>query len=1037
MPDVNTPASPKPTDTHHNWMLEVMGVDPRTYGAAPDAAPIDLETRLKASKGIYDKYGPEAADGMVQPEYRLTPAEQRLGHVDSAIAAATTVDDKWLTRQSTRTTAGASLGDDGKPVDLVQKDTTTVNLSAGASVSSGTTATLTTGSGTTSLSDQSTVKVDLDKGTADISQTRALEQTTVTSGATVTTGNSTTTTVGTGGATTTTTRSTQSGSQLDSTTISRGLQRSDGQLGLGAGRSTRSGTMEGPADRQTMVSGTETNLQGGAGVVSDDKGTGVGVNAGGSAKETLRPGVSLTDTFSAGGRCQSLVKEVPNSTPPSYTITTTISFNVSIGTGVAGEAAPKATPDESGKGLADGKVSGSAGVTAGYVASASFTQTLPADQAQKYLEDIANNGRGGSFPEHQILATGMSKGWEAAAMLYKQLVNSAEFARSLTKGQQVETSQGTNAGAQGALGGGQSDSGGTTVGVQGSVTASHKVTLNETGLGDDKLQVTATIEDQSGYAGGANVTVGVAGGSAGTSHSDGRGHVVVMVLDQKDPNFAELLGKIRAADTGAALDGVVAAHPELLSQSTRRTTTSDGTTVGVNIGAAKLQLGGTGSLLEEQTRDKDGNVIGSKVAGSSQSGGSIGAGDAKFTSTHTEGYAGEVDANNKATGEINQTDTSTSVSKTLGNLGKLATDPLGTVLHPTSLIGTETQSQGLDLADPEIMRYCNEALDAGGWNRKVVGMDHDDWVACGKKIRAAVTVTNGEITAVNKGAVQAALAEWSKSDTAGRNDPLNAIMRPKDGPAMGKAYAWPDGTDRFQPQWKALVLGDPTADATAKLKANQLPEAVEAFKAALTSVQQFANVLGSAQKAWHDADKDADYAEMMGLINTRIADITKALHDAEKKAKPVHAAPTGLPGQPHAAGPPTVEQAAEMEKQQQAQEAAQEADQQFRTDLDTYNNNIEQMQRDADAVFKACGETEAYLKSSHMFDNKIAEAIKMLEKPRVTLQQWTGLYWPTFALYQKYANRGLDRTRIEKLHPAGAQGAWDRIDKMTRDPGMS
>ncbi len=1063
MPDTNAPVSPKLTDVHHNWTHDTLDVDPRSYdppasGAPPEnapnsapvgatpadpaqaaatPAPLDLATRLKASKATYDKYGPEAADQMVAPEYRLTPAELRLGTTDSTVDATTTLNDKGITAQSTRTTAGATLGQDGKPIDLVQKDTTTVNLTtSGGSVSSGTTATLTTGGGTTKLSDQTTAKVDLDKGTADASRTRSLEQTTVTSGATVTTSNSTTTSLGTSGATTSTTSSTQSGSQLDSTTTTKGLQRSDGQIGLGAGRTTKSGTMEGPADKQTMVRGTETSIQGNAGLVSDDKGTGIGGNLGGSVKETLRPGVSLTDTVSAGGRCQSLVKEItPSTTPPSFTITTTISFNVSIGTGLAGEAAPKATPDESGKGLADGKATGSVGASLAYVATAAFTQTLPEDQAKKYLEDIANNGRGGSFPEHQILATGMSQGWETAAKLFKQLVSSAEFAKSLGKGQQIETSQGTTAGLQGALGGGQSDSSGTTGSVQASVTASHKVTLNETGLGDNKLQVTATIEDQAGYTGSVGVNVGVVGGTAGMSHSDGKARVVVMVLDQTDPNFSDLLGKIRAAGTGEALDKIIADNQGLLSQSTKKTNTADGTTIGGNIGAAKLTLGGTGTLSEEVTRDKNGNVIGTKATGASQSGGSAGVGDVKFTSTHTEGYTGSVDAQGQATGEIDQTDKTTSVSKTLGNLGKIATDPVGTAMHPTSLLGTETQSQGTDLADPEIMRYCNEALDAAGWNKKVVGMNHDDWVVCGKKIRAAVTVTNGEITAVNKSAVQSALAAWSKSDTEGRNAPLESIVRPKDGPVMGKAYAWPDGTDRMRPQWDVLVTGDPLKEGNAKLKAGQIPEAVTAFKAALAGVQSLSNEITNNQKLWSDADLDGQYSEMMGHINTRITEVTKALHDAERKIPPP--APVGLPGHPDEAGPPTVAQQAQMEQEQQQKADAAEAERKLREDNDRYNRNIETMQGYAASVFKECGEAEAFLNSSHFLESSVGGAIERLKRPAETLKLWEPLYWETFALYQKYADHGLDKTRIEKLHPAGAQGAWNRVDKMTRDPGMS
>jgi hypothetical protein len=809
-----------------------------------------------------------------------------------------------------------------------------------------------------------------------------------------------------------------------------GLQRSEGQIGIGGKVTSQSGTVEGPPDKQAMVKGTEISVQGAAGVVSDEKGLGIGANVGASAKETLRKGVSLTDTASAGGRCQSIVKEVPDSDPPTFNITTTISFNVSLGTSLAGEKDFKDTKDESGKAGSDAKATASVGVSLGFVASASFTQKLPEEQAKKYLDDIANNGRGGSFPEHQILATGVSQGWEQAANLYKSLVSSAVFAKSLKAGQEIETSTATNVGGDLALGG-QSESAGLSVGVKASATASHKVTLTEKGLGGDKLQVTAKIEDETGTSAGASVSYGVAGMEGSAKHSDGKARVVVMVLDQKAADFSDVLGEIRAASTGAELDRITAAHPGLLSKSTSQTSSSDGGTAGLNIGSAKATLGGVGALSEEMTRDKDGNIIGSTAKGSSQSGGNIGIGDLKYTEQHTESYTGKVDEQGKASGEIDQTDKTTSLTKTIGNLGRIASDPLGTVMHPTSLIGTETQSQGTDLADPEVMRYVFEALDAAAWNKKVVGMNHDDWVACGKKIRAAVTVSNSEVTAVNKHAVQAALAEWSKIDVAGRNDPLTAIVRPTDGPVMGKAYAWPDGTEGFRPQWDALVTGDPMKSARALIQAGKLQSAVEALKTVQGSLQSLSNQISTKQKVWSDADMDGQFAEMMGHINARISEVTKLSHDTWKKA------PVGLPNHPDEAGPPTVDQAAEMEKEQAQKSDAAEATRQMKDDMDEYNRNIDIMRGYADSVFKECGETEAYLNSSHFLENKIAEAIKMLQRPAQTLKLWEPLYWKAFATYQKYADQGLDKSRVEKLHPAGAQGAWNRIDKMTRDPGMS
>jgi hypothetical protein len=257
--------------------------------------------------------------------------------------------------------------------------------------------------------------------------------------------------------------------------------------------------------------------------------------------------------------------------PATFKITTTISFNVAVGTSASLEAAPNAKPNEDGRGLSDGKASVSGGVSASYAKSASFTHTLEATAAKKYLDDIAANGRGGSFPEHQILATGMSDGWEAAARLYQTMTGSAAQAKAMKPGDEIETSSQTGVGAKLGGSGGETREGGGTVAVDLSASKTHKVTLNRKPLPDDTIQVTASIDDATDVAGGVGVNVGMAGGKAGVSHGTGQGHSVAFVLDPKSPDFDKVFKEIEGASSAAELDRIAARQRTGRRRATART----------------------------------------------------------------------------------------------------------------------------------------------------------------------------------------------------------------------------------------------------------------------------------------------------------------------------------------------------------------------------------------------------------------------------------------------------------------------------------
>jgi hypothetical protein len=1067
-----TQADPAPTaialnDAMHDWVVGVGGPDPRKFPAVlaratdpvppavppaipppaipppavppaavapaapptPEQARADFERRFTANKALYDKVGQEVADSMLKPEDRLTPAELKIGRVTTDTTDSVKTDEKGRTWNTTTTTAQATLGPDGKPIELTRTQSSTTNVGLGNVTHTEASTVAHTANGTIeTIARQQTFGVDAVAGQVTVGSSRSTETKAPTPEASGKTEDRTTVTAGMGGINRTVDHSTQTGSQLNSTSTTTGLSRSDGQLGATRSTTTTSGTMVGPADKQVMDKGTETTVATTGGLVSDDKGTGVGLNRSEAEKTNLGHGVSLTNTVAAGGRCQALVAEVPNSDPPQFTITTTISFNVSVAVGGGGEAAPKATPAEDGRGLADAKASISVGANAAMARSASFKHTLPADQAQKYLDDLKADGRGSKLPEHQILATGASQGWEAAQKLWAAMQGSTEAAKALKPGEELQTTAEDTAGVKGAVGGGESRQGGLALGVNASASATHRVTVKKAGMPDGKIQITATIEDESADAKGASAGIGMASMTAGISHGEGKGRVVVFLIDPKDPAFDGVVKAIDAAQTAAQIDAIAAQNHKLLASTTTKTSSSDGQTVGAAVGPVSVDLGGKGTMSDAVTRDADGHVIGSQTTGTNTGGGTIGVKDIKVGDSVTTSFAGQVDKDNHATGEIGTTKKSTSVLKTMQNLANAGHDPLGTALHPGGVVADDVDTKGIAIADAETMSYVNAALDRTAWNNKVVGHRHDDWVACGTAIRAAVTFADGKITNVDKHAVQQALAAWSKADDSGNTDALDSVIRPLGGVPTGKAFAFPDGTAQFKPDWDALVIADPLADARALAAAKKPQEALAAMQKVRAQVQSLANGINSAAHAWADAGSEVQHAEMMGHINTRIADIDKAIHDLAR-ALPPPPKPAAAPaaGAGADAAPP-----APTEAELKAQEAKARADA-INQELIPYNNNIDVMKGYSDSVFQKLGSIEAKLNG---WFASVADAVQPLKEVEDLIKIWDALYWPTFQIFEKYQTM-LDRSRIEKLHTAGARGRWKQVYDRTRDTSMA
>ena len=430
------------------------------------------------------------------------------------------------------------------------------------------------------------------------------------------------------------------------------------------------------------------------------------------------------------------------------------------------------------------------------------------------------------------------------------------------------------------------------------------------------------------------------------------------------------------------------------------------------------------------TTDREGKIISSKYTGENQGGGTIGIGDIKMGDSKTETYIGEVDEEGRAEGELSQVETSHSVRKSVLRAGsKITNDPLGTLMNPGNLIEETTNQQGTAIADPEIMTMCYVALDKSKWDWKVAGHRHDDWVKAGAKIRSACTIRGSgreaEIVQVNKHAIQQAFAEWMKADVEGRKEALDLLIRPLGGMPSGKAFAFPDGTEKLKADWDALIVADPLMSARTKLTDQKLQEALTEMQSVNIRVSLIYASIKSAAKQWEGLE--IQYAEMLGHVSTRINEIDTVIQNL---VKALPASPK--PSTPAVTTVPTATEVEEQEDRNRTNEA--------RADVEIYNN-IEVMQGYADSVFKKLNQAQGKINDDSFFagskNSRIIEALPVIKEAEDLLKIWDTRYWATYKLYEKWSPYiALDKSRLEKLHTAGARGFWQQTYNLTRDTAM-
>jgi len=1022
------------SDQMHDWVLNTYGVDPRGYQPAPPPAPTaqaaaapmtpdeakaDLRRRLANSQALYQQYGQAVADDMLDPKDRLTAAEARIGNAtseqDTTLDGSETrsgLSEKGLTRENKRSAGLAEIGPDGKVASYQREHSDSSTLGIGNRTSTSTDKIVhSEGDRTTTTTHQTSTTHDLVKGERSRTEQHSHEVKDGTG--TTKTADKHTTTAGISGYTATQEHSTQKGTKFESHSETGGLKLGGGQASAAYGVTRKVGEMSGPPEAQTMEKGRETTTKGNLGFVSDAAGTGVGVKADRSDKKTLGDGRSLTNTVGGGGRVQALVKEVPNSNPPMFTITTTISLDATIGKG-AGVETTANKPSGSGEATKIGgetthKAGITASVTATAAATASFKRTLTEEEAHAYLEAIKQNGRNSKLPEHSMLATGMTQGWDVAARLWAAS-GSAEQAKKLKPGEEIEATHTLGGSVKAGVSAGQTAVGGVSGGVDVSVGQSHKVGIKSVGLPNGMMQVTVSVDDSADLAGSVSGGYGAAKASHGETRSAGVGRSLVFLLDPKAESFNEQFNAINHAGSIAELDDLAKDKRFQMASKTVKDSAAEGSTntVGLTLGGTSLNLGmsARASTSNELTTGPDGQVISAKSTGTGSSGVSLGLGeDLKASDSTAEGYTGET-VGGEMHGEITRAHTHSSAAKTLANAAQAPGDPLGTLANPSKLVGDATDTVGMDIDDPEVMGIVELARDPNHWKSQIGGYRQDEWIKTGEQIRATLTVKDGRVVGADRVAIQKALAGWVASKDGERTALLERLLRPfgATGHVKGKSFAFPEGTETLKPDWTALVDGNPLKSPKARA-ATDPKGALGDIEGIIKRLEALRQELRSKAGKW--SGEEVRHAEMLGHLNERLNQAHAEQHNLEKHiAKASGAAPAV---------------------------SDHEADR--RAMLQRYLNNCDQMRHYKTTVFNKLGEMETMLKDDSWFHptglQKMEAAEPVLKLVSDLMRVWEEMYSPTYQMWEKLApETNIDKVKLEELHVHGAQMRLAEIRKL-------
>lgn len=607
------------------------------------------------------------------------------------------------------------------------------------------------------------------------------------------------------------------------------------------------------------------------------------------AKQSYK-GFKTSQSIGAGGGILVNVTEVPDTYPVKYRVTLTIHVEGKAGVGGGVE-----------RGGAEAGLSAS---VSGRI-TASFSHVLSEEQTTKYLADA--RGGTGAYAEMkviQLVAAGSIAEARAFLAQMKAGLGSAEALKQMKEGDQMEIS--TEKNISGGLNAGGQGSGGTSIGVQASVSAGGKVRRG-VAFHDGKQIITLTVEDDSGTVIGGSVGQGLIGGGFTREKNKSVMLSVSFALDPNDPSFQTYVAEINAVSDAAGLRQLAARRAKLVYSTSRGHGESTTDTTTVSVGPEKpfeFGMGDQGEFYEEETTDAEGHVI-RKYMGSGTGGAHVSVRGKKMAQDSVKDtFTSEVSEDNKATGEVGSTHTKTDMGRTLDSFAKAPiASTVGLLFGSGSPLVDRVDQKGKKLSNDSFTRLAELAKDPVAWEHAWPGRGIDTLLAW-RKTRFKVLSANGDRNLISK-----ALEDFEKGGSGRSGSIENAVGE------VSVRFEFPDEIADQKSTYDAMIFGDPLVAVRKMVADGKQSDALGLLKHDIEKLNKLRDAIkGLSDKSDDKFTSPATLAEMLRRIAARKAELQSETY----KLMP---APTTKvePLPPEFIGPPTAEQTQAAEDQEKAQ----------------------------------------------------------------------------------------------------------------------
>jgi Domain of unknown function (DUF4157) len=805
--------------------------------------------------------------------------------------------------------------------------------------------------------------------------------------------------IGTSGFGTSSEQSERRGSQLESRSSSRGVERGGGQIGVKATSASTSGTVD---SEGTLLTGTTTKQTVSGGVIAGPGQAGVGVKAGRESTQTHAPGVTTGQSVTLDGKVLVTCQEVPGSSPPRYRVGLTISLGGGLTVSAGAEK----------KAVADASAGGSAGVsvTASGSLTQTFTQLMSEEETAAYLGAVRDHKAYGAYRELKVIELAAHGSTQAAQALLAhptgQLATGADL-RSLTEGQEVETTAAGTAGGSASLGG--TSSGGASAGVKLGYTVSGSIARTvsrENGKIIIKLEV---IKEGTGVL-GVSFAPGVT--SMGISGTRGTltGEAVTFTLDPRDPKFDARAAQIQVTNSVEGLRAFASANPDLVTSSTLTTGTSSSTATTAGLAGVSLELETSSSLTEAVTTDQSG--VTKKITASSAAGAGVSLpGGVKLASKTTDTFTGKLGPDQKASGEAATTRSETDFGRSAAALTEA---PIATVTAAVtgtgSVLKQRAETTGTKVDDADYQRLMRLAADSDEWTRVFASSGglvidaFEDWT----RTRTRILEAGGDREAIVR-----ALAEY-QAGGSGRGPTVQAAFKSA---GAGIRFDFPDVLSDQKPVYDELVVGDPVAAAQVLSNAGKRAEALDKLG---NDLRRLTAMQAAIQARQAEVSDPSVLVEMLRRIGDRAALLRAASASlAAPGPAPAAARPAvaGRAGGAQARPPGPAGQSGQAGRQEAAPALAEAAAQERTARIDMLTSACRTFQGREKQIFTAIDEMFTHWSS---LSNVIFVSERLTELTKM-YQEW----YPVVAqLRAAYAEGGEPGSRADQFGPDRA--GWER-----------